>query len=162
MNSLAAIVAASALAVPAPSDMAAFRAFRGGYRPEVQYQVHIEERVIIRLAPSRPSMRRELFDASPRSDRAVRYKEKKLGRCVPIDDIAGIAPLQNRLLLFMRDHRLLSATLERVCDPDAFYLGASVERNADGRLCSGRDTLRARTGATCQISRINRLVALKD
>jgi hypothetical protein len=62
----------------------------------------------------------------------------------------------------MRDHRLLSATLERVCDPDAFYLGASVERNADGRLCSGRDTLRARTGATCQISRINRLVALKD
>jgi hypothetical protein len=162
MNSLAVIVAAFALAVPAPPDMAAFRAFRDSYRPEVQHQVHFEERVIIRLAPSPPSVRREVFDAPRRADRPARYKEKKLARCVPIDDIAGIAPLENRLLLFMRDHRLLSATLDRVCDPDAFYLGASVERNADGRLCSGRDTLRARTGATCQISRINRLVALKD
>jgi hypothetical protein len=44
----------------------------------------------------------------------VRYKEKKLRRCIPIDEIAGIAPMQNRLLLFMRDHRLLSATL---CQP---------------------------------------------
>nr|WP_166175325.1 hypothetical protein [Altererythrobacter segetis] len=161
MNSFAAIVAVLALAVPGPSDVDAFGDFRGSYRPEVQNQIQIEQRVIIRLVPSPPAMRREVFDA-PRAERPVRYKEKKLSRCVPIDQIDGIAPLQNRLLLFMHDHRLLSATLERVCDPDAFYLGASVERNADGRLCSGRDMLRSRTGASCQISRINRLVALKD
>jgi hypothetical protein len=162
MNTLAALAAAIALAGPVRPDAPAFPAFRGGYEPEVQYQVHIEERVIIRLAPSSPSARRRMFDGPPRRQKPVRYKEKKLGRCVDIDDIAGIAPAENRLLFFMRDHQLLSVALERVCDPDAFYLGASVERNADGRLCSGRDTLRARTGVNCQIARINRLVAIKD
>lgn len=160
MNSIAVFAAALALAAPiAPQD--GLPVFRGGYQPAVQHQIHIEQRVVIRLVPSTISARRAMFDA-PRSDHPVRYKEKKLSRCIPIDEIDGIAPLQNRLLLFMRDRRLLSATLERVCDPDAFYLGASVERNADGRLCSGRDTLRSRTGANCQISRINRLVAVKD
>ena len=140
----------------------AFRAFRDSYRPEVQEQVHIEQHVIIRLVPSPPSVRREMLDP-PSTDRPVRYKEKKFKGCVVIDDIAGIAPLEsNHLLLFMRDHRLLSVALERLCDADAFYLGAYVDRSADGRLCTGRDTLRARTGATCQISRISRLVALKD
>jgi hypothetical protein len=162
MNSFSAIAVALALAAPGGPDTSAFRSFRDHYRPEVQHQIHIEQRVIIRLAPSSPATRRELFDSPSHRDRPVRYKEKKLARCVAIDDIAGIAPMQNRLLLFMRDHRLLSVALERVCDPDAFYLGASVERNADGRLCSGRDSLRARTGANCQISRINRLVAVKD
>jgi len=80
-----------------------------------------------------------------------------------LDSIRSNAEMAGRVgASIMRDRRLLSATLERVCDPDAFYLGASVERNADGRLCSGRDTLRSRTGANCQISRINRLVAVKD
>ncbi len=162
MNSFAAIAAALTLAAPARPDASAFPFFRDHFRPEVQHQVHIEQRVIIRLAPSSPSTQRELFDPQSRSDRPTRYKEKKLARCVEIDEIAGIAPMQNRLLLFMRDHRLLTVALERVCDPDAFYLGASVERNADGRLCSGRDILRSRTGANCQISRINRLVAIKD
>jgi hypothetical protein len=187
MNSFAAVVATLALALPAsraelasePQAPAAARAasplssaggepgvfgkFRDSYRAEKQQQVHIEQHVIIRLVPSPPSARREMFDPPPREDGPMRYKEKKFGGCVPIDDIAGIAPLQpNRLLLFMRDHRMLSAALERACDADAFYLGAYVERSADGRLCTGRDMLRARTGATCQISRLSRLVAVKD
>jgi hypothetical protein len=141
----------------------AFRTFRESFRPETQAQVRIEQHVMIRLVPSPPAMRREMLAPPMSEEGQVRYKEKKLGGgCVPLDDIAGIAPLEaNRLLLFMRDRRMLSATLERVCDPDAFYLGAYVERNADGRLCTGRDTLRARTGAACQISRISRLVPKK-
>lgn len=189
MNSLTAIAAAVALvfapsgAVSSPASRVAneaspadagldfsrarlepepFRNFRHSYRPEVQDQVRIKQHVIIRLVPSPPSVRREMFD-QPRDEGPMRYKEKKSGACVGIDDIAGIAPLRpNRLLIFMRDHRMLSASLERACDPDAFYLGAYVERSGDGRLCTGRDTLHARTGATCQISRFNRLVALKD
>ena len=189
MNAFAAIVASLALAVPPPTGLAPapraaheapqipakakfgparqepdpFRDFRDSYRPEVQQQVRIEQHMVIRLVPSTPSVRRDSADPPPRAGQAVRYKEKKLGRCVAIDDIVGIAPTQsNRLLLFMRDHRLLSATLERICDADAFYLGAYVERSTDGRLCTGRDTLRARTGASCQVSRISRLVAIKD
>ena len=108
-------------------------------------------------------MRREIFDAPPRAEAQVRYKEKKAGKCVAIDDIAGISPMEpNRLLLFMRDRRMLSLALERACDADAFYLGAYVERSADGKLCVNRDTLRARTGATCRLSRISRLVAVRD
>lgn len=141
----------------------AFRNFRESYRPEAQDQVRIEQHVIIRLVPSPLSVRRQVFAPPPRDDGPTRYKEKKFGDCVALDDIAGIAPLSpNRLLLFMRDHHMLSAALERSCDADAFYLGAYVERTADGRLCKGRDTLRARTGATCQISHISRLVAVKD
>ena len=147
----------------APREADAFRAFRDSYRPRAQNHVRIEQHMIIRLVPSPPAVRREILAPPVREDGARGYKEKKLrGGCVALDDIAGIAPLEaNRLLLFMRDHRLLSATLERACDPDAFYLGAYVERNADGRLCTGRDSLRARTGATCRISRISRLVAKK-
>jgi hypothetical protein len=191
MNSFTAIVAALAMVVPAASaslgapgsqapheapplpvtqkvssarpDAEAFRSFRDSYRPQVQDQVRIEQRVIIRISPSPPAMRREVLGPPPRADGPMRYKEKKFHDCVEIDDIAGITPIQpNRLVLFMRDHRMLSAALERACDADAFYLGAYVERSTDGKLCKGRDALRARTGATCRISRISRLVAVKD
>jgi hypothetical protein len=188
MNSFAAIAAALALAAPAPPTAPApraaneahavasaakfgrvrqhgdpFHAFRESYRPETQYQVHIEQHVIIRLVPTSPTVRRDMVPQPPNADGPARYKEKKFGRCVPIDDIVGIAPTQpNRLLLFMRDHHLLSVSLERACDADSFYLGAYVDRSSDGRLCTDRDTLRARTGATCQISRISRLLAIKD
>ena len=190
MSSLPAIVAAFALVVPAPLAILApaprsahevrppevaakfgsvrqepdpFREFRDSYRPQAQDQVHIEQHVIIRITPSPRSMRRELFAPPPSPDGPPRYREKKADRCVQIDDIAGITPMQpNRLVLFMRNHHMLSASLERACDADAFYLGAYVERSADGRLCTGRDMLRARTGATCQITRFSRLVAVKD
>ncbi|MBO0748904.1 MAG: hypothetical protein J2O44_00535 [Porphyrobacter sp.] len=169
MNSLAAIVAALALVVPAPPasfsghpESGAFDTFRHGYRSEAQHQVRIEQHVIIRITPGSPSMREQMF-APPRDERPVHYREKKADRCVPIEAIAGIAPAEsNRLLLFMRDHQMLSAELERACNAEAFYLGAYVERSADGKLCAGRDMLHSRTGATCQISRLNRLVAVKD
>jgi hypothetical protein len=148
---------------PARPESEAMRQFRDSFRPETQRQVHIEQRMIIRITPSPPSVRREIFNPPPRAEAQVRYKEKKAGKCVAIDDISGISPMEpNRLLLFMRDHRMLSVSLERACDADAFYLGAYVERSADGKLCTGRDTLRARTGATCRVARISRLVAVRD
>jgi hypothetical protein len=189
MNSFALIAAALVLAAPASqaptpaagavheaaargaigkfglsrSEPDAMRNFRDSMQPQTQHQVHIEQRVIIRITPSPPSVRRELFDSSPRAAAPVRYKEKKAGKCIAIDDIGGISPMEpNRLLLFMRDRRMLSASLERACDADAFYLGAYVERSKDGKLCTGRDTLRARTGVTCRLAKISRLVAVKD
>lgn len=189
MNSFAAIVAVLALVVPAPraaplpapdaareahsrshtepvsgprSEADAFRGFREGYRPETLNQVRIEQHLTIRITPSSPSLRREML-MPPQSDGPVRYKEKKHDDCVEVANIAGITPMEpNRLVLFMRNHHILSASLERACDADAFYLGAYVERSDDGKLCVGRDTLRARTGASCKLSRISRLVAVKD
>lgn len=166
MNSFAALIAALSLLaqVAGPrSEPAAFRDFRESYRPERQDQVRIEHHVIIRITPTRPEMRDELFAPPPRSDRPVRFREEKHGDCVEIEKIAGISPMEpNRLVMFMRNRHILSLALERTCDPDVFYLGAYVERSADGKLCSGRDTLRARSGATCHLAGISRLVAVKD
>jgi hypothetical protein len=187
MNSLFVTVAALALAMPSASVRVApevrheasphppisafgpsrrgpdaFQTFRDGFRSEAQDQVRIEQHVIIRITPSPPSVRREMFAPPPQLD-GHSYKEKKFDDCVAIDDIAGITPMSpNRLVLFMRGHKMLSAALERACDPDAFYLGAYVDRNPDGKLCTGRDTLRSRTGATCRLAKISRLVAVKD
>jgi hypothetical protein len=136
---------------------------RESFRPQTQDQVRIEQHVVIRITPGPPSARRDLFSDDARAGDPPRFTEKKADRCVPIEDIAGLKPLEpNRLVLFLRDHRMLSATLEQACDPEAFYLGAYIEQTADGKLCIGRDTLRARTGATCRISRMSRLVAVKD
>lgn len=189
MNSFPAVVAALALIAPAPQARAPlpaaaheisvasvagkpalgreepepFRDFQHSYQPDVRHQVHIEQRVIIRIAPGPPPTREEMRAHIPRAERGPRFKEKKLKGCVAIDDIAGSEPSENnRLLLFMRDHRVLSAALERACDPDDFYLGFYIERNADGMLCSKRDKLQARTGVTCQVAQLSRVVAIKD
>jgi len=140
-----------------------FAVFEEARKPQEFGQVRIEQRVIIRISPGRPKGREDMLARAPRSDPPSGYKEKKLHGCIAIDDIAGVEPVDdNRLLLFMRDHRVLSAALERACDADDFYLGFYVERNADGMLCSKRDRLQSRTGATCQVTQLNRLVATKD
>jgi hypothetical protein len=187
MNSFLALVTATALAVPAlsvtlapettqeknaspalpvagpRSEPEAYRTFRESYLPQRQDQVRIEQHVIIRITPTRPDLRDELLASQPRAERGVHLREKKHDDCVSLDDIAGISPMDpSRLVMFMRNHHMLSLALERACDADAFYLGAYVERSADGKLCTGRDTLRARSGATCRVARISRLVAVKD
>jgi hypothetical protein len=140
-----------------------FREFEDGFRPQVQEQVRIERRVIVRIAPSPPSAREEMLARLPRREMPTRYQEEELDGCVPVESIAGSTPVQeNRLLLFMRDRRILSAALERTCSAQAFYSGFYVERNEDGMLCSGRDRLQSRAGASCEVSRLNRLVAVRD
>ena len=128
-------------------------------RPPVEYQVRIEQRVIIRIAPSTPQrVERSLSELNQRSGR---FQEVRLGECVPINMIAAVTPQDNRLLLFMRDHRILSVALERSCNPEDFYLGFYIERQ-DGQLCERRDRLQSRAGASCRVTRLNRLVAARD
>lgn len=128
-------------------------------RPPVENQVSIEQRVIIRIAPSTPQrVEQSLAQLNRRTDR---FEEVRLGECVPINMIAAVAPQDNRLLLFMRDRRILSAALERACNPEDFYSGFYIERR-DGRLCERRDRLQSRAGASCRVTRLNRLVAARD
>ncbi len=186
MNSLAAFLTPLALLLPAalpsgasPADEAARQAPEEGKsprgfsvapaeplrlleearRPPVEYQVRIEQRVIIRIAPSSPQrVERSLNELNQRSGR---FEEVRLGECVPINMIAAVAPQENRLLLFMRDRRILSVALERACNPDDFYSGFYVERQ-DGQLCERRDRLQSRAGASCRVTRLSRLVAARD
>ncbi len=140
---------------PAPP----LRLLEEGRRPPVEHQVRIEQRVIIRNAPSSPQrMEQSLAQLNRRSDR---FEEVRLDECVPINMIAAVAPQENRLLLFMRDRRILSAVLERACNPEDFYAGFYIERQ-DGNLCERRDRLQSRAGASCRVTRLNRLVAARD
>lgn len=128
-----------------------------------QAQVRIEQRVIIRIAPSAPGLRERLLADVPRRQSRPVYQEQKMDGCVAIDSIAAVEPAaDNRLLLLMRDRRVLSAALERSCIARDFYSGFYVERNKDGQLCSRRDKLQSRAGASCEVAQLNRLVAVRD
>ena len=143
----------------AEAPAAPLRLLEEARRVPFENQVRIEQRVIIRIAPSSPQrMEQSLAQLNRRSDR---FQEERLGECVPINMIAGVSPQEDRLLLFMRDRRILSARLERACNPEDFYAGFYIERQ-DGRLCERRDRLQSRAGASCRITRLNRLVPARD
>jgi hypothetical protein len=131
---------------------------------EIAQQVRIEERVIIRIAPSSPASSERMLSLLPRRPSArTTFQEEKLDGCVPVAGIAAVQPAeQNRLLLFMRDRRILTAALERACSAEDFYSGFYVERREDGQLCSRRDRLQSRSGASCRVTQLNRLVAVRD
>jgi hypothetical protein len=191
MNSLSFLLAPLALLVPlavqAPGDMkdapeaagaapapeqppiavaggpAPFAIFEDARRTPLQQQVRIEQRVIIRIAPNIADMRQRLMPETVRQPPEQRFKEEHLKGCVPIEDIAALQPAaDNRLVLLMRDRRLLSAQMERSCNSREFYSGAYVERNGDGQLCPRRERLQSRTGASCQVAKLSRLVARRD
>ncbi len=139
-----------------------YRVLFGGYRPTVQNQVSIEQRVTIRIAPRAPSTP-ILFDRLPANGAGPRFAERKMGKCVPVSGIVGVQYRDaNRLVLYLRDRRMVSATLEKTCSARDFYSGFYVARNGDGQLCVNRDAIRSRSGANCQISGLRQLVEADD
>ena len=160
MNSVFAFLAPLAVLLPAIAGE------RQGAAPEEETArlVRIEERVIIRIAPSSPASSERMLSLLPRRPSArATFQEEKLDGCVPVAAIAAVQPAeQNRLLLFMRDRRILSAALERTCSAEDFYSGFYIERQEDGQLCSHRDRLQSRAGASCRVAQLNRLVAVRD
>ena len=104
-------------ASPAPMSIAPLQPLQilEDARRPVEGQVRIEQRVIIRIAPSTPqNFERSLAELNRR---ASSYEEVRLDGCIPINLIAAVYPRENRLLLIMRDRRVLSAALERSCSP---------------------------------------------
>ncbi len=135
------------------SDLSAlsFPVLEEPLRTPERRQVRIQQRIIIRIAPS------------PRRQAIRRIEERPGGDCVAVDAIAGVRPGDdNRLVLFMRDSRVLSAELDRACRAHDFYSGFYLERPGDGRLCVARDYLQSRAGANCRVAEFHRLVAVED
>jgi len=121
-------------------------------------QVQIEQHLIIRITPGNPSVMR---DMPPPAQQPLpeRLRARRMPPCLPVAGIAGVRPLaNNRLLLFMRDHRLAGADLSRNCTARDFYLGFYISPTGDGQLCAGRDTIHSRAGTTCMISEVHELV----
>ncbi|MET0251588.1 MAG: hypothetical protein ABW203_05355 [Novosphingobium sp.] len=126
-----------------------------GFREPRQQQVRVEQRVVIRIAPRAAS--REVLAALPQVQ-PPRYRERKIGKCLPLSGIAGVRiGNDDRLLLYMRDRRLIGANLEKACRARDFYSGFYVERSGDGQICVDRDMLLSRSGASCSVSRLRQL-----
>ena len=133
--------------------------------PEAE-QVRIEQRVTIRISPRAapmPMMPSALFDEPDFSGGNTRIVERKMGKCLPINAIAGVSPSsKNKLVLMLRDNRVVSATLDKDCQGRDFYSGFLVARNADGMVCTGRDELLARSGTKCKVSGYKQLIEVED
>ena len=143
-------------------DEGLFRSIAQSFRVPAQEQVRIEQRLTIRIAPRPPAMP-DFLDELPANGFAPRVVERKIGRCLPISAIAGVqASGDNKLILFMRDRRIVSATLEKACRARDFYSGFYVDRNSDGLLCVERDELQSRSGSNCQLKSMKQLIEQDD
>ncbi len=134
------------------------RPFSDSFSPPVVRQVSIEQRITIRIAPRSPSTPAD-FDGVAGNGASPRFTEKKMGRCVPVSGIVGVQYRDaSRLVLYLRDRRMVSVTLEKSCRARDFYSGFYVNRNDDGQLCVERDQILSRSGANCEISAMRQLV----
>lgn len=125
-------------------------------------QVRIEQRVVIRITPQLPAARQNLMAEMPQRPSAPRFEERGKEKCVPLQDIAAVQTGSgNRLVLFLRDRRMLSVNLEKSCLARDFYSGFYVEKSKDGRLCVSRDKLQSRTGASCGVETMRQLVVVR-
>ncbi len=128
-----------------------------------QAQTRIEQRVIIRISPQRVSNGSNLLNRLPRQSLNARYVEKKTDKCLAIEDVAGVQTGSgNRLLLFLRDKKIMTVNLEKACRARDFYSGFYVEKNKDGKLCVKRDRLHSRNGVKCEVERMRQLVAVTE
>ncbi|MGH6631272.1 MAG: hypothetical protein ACREB3_16210 [Burkholderiales bacterium] len=170
MSSFLVFIAPLAFAAAAPQpepaaeaeDPPVWIAIFDAFVAPIAEQVRIEQRVVVRVAPRLPV--REMLADIPAGPRAARLKERKVGKCLAMGGIAGVQidREEDRLLLFMRDQRLIGASLEKACAARDFYSGFYVERSGDGKLCVDRDMLHARSGASCSVSRLRQLVAIAE
>lgn len=150
-------------AIPAaqPEDpLAVWARMAQNYRVRDAAQVRIEQRIIWRVSPMPRPSREAMVALNPLPANTPKMVERKMGECVPMTGIAGGRPHGgSRLLLFMRDRRMVAANLEKACSARDFYSGFYVDKpNADGMLCADRDRILARNGARCEISSFRLLV----
>ncbi|MBI1401943.1 MAG: hypothetical protein GC147_01850 [Porphyrobacter sp.] len=126
-------------------------------------QIRIEQRVVIRITPAPPAARQNMLAELPQRAVPRRFEETRKEKCVPLDGIAGVQTGSgNRLVLFLRDRRMISVNLEKACRARDFYSGFYVEKSKDGRLCVDRDQLQSRTGVRCEVEAMRQLVEVSD
>ena len=132
--------------------------------PPASAQVRIEGTVTIRISPRPARGPDELLANLPQGARATAHiEERKIGSCLAAQSIVGVQTTQDdKLLLFMRDRRIISVALEKACSPRDFYSGFYIERHSDGQLCVKRDKLHSRAGAKCEVKQFRQLVAVRD
>ncbi len=116
-------------------------------------QLVVRQRVIVRV----PRMA-----APPTPPRPVTWKERKGPKCVPTVALAGaIVTARDRIDLVLRGGQRVRARLDDDCRGLDFYSGFYLRPDARGLVCAGRDAIRSRAGARCEIDRFRLLEAVE-
>lgn len=150
-------------AAPRTEGWTGFSPLHAFLEQQIAAQVRIQQRVVVRISPQPMAVRQELAAQALEREVVNRYEERKIGKCLPLESIAAVQTAgANRLVLFLRDQRLISLSLEKACRARDFYSGFYVERHKDGQLCIERERLQSRTGATCEVERLRQLVEIRD
>ena len=162
---LSAILLLSVPAAAEPSPVAADIGQTEGFYVGPQHmriaQIRVQRRVIIRVPRRRPNQARPLSDMQSRI-LPQKFEEKKIGKCLPMNNILGVQMYDGRALdLITKDRKRIRARLEKKCQARSFYSGFYMEKSKDGRICTGRDLLHSRTGSKCEIDRFRQLVPVK-
>jgi len=141
-----------------------YRPVHRSFEPDAAWQVRIEQRLTLRISPrTTMPVRPDIMTLLPSGEIGPQFSERKIGKCVPAGRIAGVQPDgRSRLLLFMRDNRIISAELERGCRARDYYSGFYLAPSEDGMLCVDRDALQSRNGANCKVTRIRQLIETGD
>ena len=143
---------------PAGTTSWPYRLLLHGFDGGTANQVRIEQRMTIRIAPRAAAEPNMLADI-PTREVGPKFIERKVGKCLPVARIAGVqASGPSKLILYLRDQRIVSAELERACRSRDFYSGFYLSRSDDGMLCVDRDTLLSRSGANCKLTRFRQLI----
>ncbi len=129
-------------------------------RPNILYQVRIEQRIRIRIPRRNGNSRQTLASLPEQSVERPKMKARKIGKCIAMNGISGVQinASENRLMLYMRDRSIIRADLEKNCPARSFYSGFYLEQSADGQLCVERDLLLARSGQQCELDKIRKMV----
>ncbi len=117
----------------------------------------VNRRIIIRLQRTSGARRASL--SSRNNGAKVKLEERKIGKCIAMDNLVGFAPGPSDSLEFItKDRKLIRAYLADNCKAKEFYAGAYIEKSEDGKLCERRDIVHARYGAECALDRFRELV----
>ncbi|MBO9621163.1 MAG: hypothetical protein J7500_00470 [Sphingomonas sp.] len=94
--------------------------------------------------------------------RAPVMVEKKKWDCVKMERIAGFTVNRfDSVDLQLKDGKLLRAKLSKDCPALGFYQGFYMKPTEDKKMCSGRDSIRLRSGRLCGVDRLVELEPAK-
>ncbi|MGE7206780.1 hypothetical protein ACQKJZ_14015 [Sphingomonas sp. NPDC019816] len=115
---------------------------------QIQYaQVTIRERVILRV----PRTTMPAVTAS-------QWKERKGPRCINAQQLAGALPGEPGTVdIVLIGGKRVRARLSRACRQIDYYSSFYIRPGTDGMICAGREPIRTRGGAVCEIDKFRAL-----
>jgi hypothetical protein len=122
--------------------------------PAQHYVVHVPRITITSTTVVRTNR------APPSAPRAMTpMTERKADDCIRMQRVVAFAVAERHSVdLVMNDGSRMRAKLGDKCPALDFYAGFYIRPNSDGKMCAGRDTIRSRSGGSCNIQAFRTLV----